>query len=139
MSVATPAAHGVALGLVKTAVDAAADPLIVREAQWLRELGEVQSLEGQVPRLLDEGTSAHGRRYLVMSIAPGSGETRAFTPEHARFLASLGKARFRTSDFEVAACCQSLARQLRELRGAGSRVATNMLEEAFHDCDTALL
>jgi Phosphotransferase enzyme family len=143
VSVATPAANGVALGLVKTAVDAAADPLIVREAQWLRELGEVPSLEGQVPRLLDEGTSAHGRRYLVMSIAPAkgidAGETRAFTPEHARFLASLGKARFRTADFEVSACCQLLARELHELRGAASRVAMATLEEAFHDCETALL
>jgi hypothetical protein len=139
VSVATPRPHGVALGLVKTAVDAAADPLIMREAQWLRELGEVQSLEGQVPRLLDEGTSAHGRRYLVMSIAHGSGETRAFTPEHARFLVSLGKARFRAADFEVSACGQTLLRELRELRGAASRVAIATLEEAFHDCETALL
>lgn len=133
------APHGVALGLVKTAVDAAADPLIEREAQWLREFEEVPSLEGQVPRLLDEGTSAHGRRYLVMSIAPGSGETRAFTPEHARFLASLGKARFRTADFELSACCQSLLGALRELRASASRAASATLEEAFHDCETALL
>ena len=125
--------------LVKTAVDATADAVIAREAQWLRELEEVGELEGQVPRLLEEGTDPRGRRYLVMSTAPGYGETRAFTADHARFLASLGKARFRTTDFEVSACCLSLQQRLRSLDGLASRAALATLEEAFRDCETALL
>src|SRR6267378_599297 len=58
---------------------------LAREARWLRELEEVRELEGQVPRVLEEGTSAGGRRYLVISMLPSGGETRAFTDDHARF------------------------------------------------------
>ena len=90
----------VLLSLIKTATDEDGDRRLEREAQWLRELAGVDSLEGQVPRLLDEGWR-DGRRYLVLSLAQAAmQETRAFTPDHARFLATLGKARFRVSEFE---------------------------------------
>ena len=79
-------------GLVKTAADDQAERLLAREARWLRELEEVRELEGQVPRVLDEGTGPGGHRYLVISMLPSGGETRAFTGDHARFLASLRKA-----------------------------------------------
>ena len=125
--------------LVKTAVDALGDQEIAREAQWLRELAGVRSLEGQVPRLLDEGTNAEGRRYLVMSVAQGAGETRAFTPGHERFLASLGKARFRSTDFEVSDCCEQLNRSLAQLEGCVSAATLDTLRGAYHDCETALL
>ena len=125
--------------LVKTAVDATADAVIAREAQWLRELEEVGELEGQVPRLLEEGTDPRGRRYLVMSTAPGYGETRAFTADHARFLASLGKARFRSTDFEVSGCCEQLSQSLRSLEGGVPESTLATLRAAFHDCETALL
>ena len=82
-------------GLVKTAADDQAERLLAREARWLRELEEVRELEGQVPRVLDEGTGPGGHRYLVISMLPSGGETRAFTGDHARFLASLRKARSR--------------------------------------------
>ena len=125
--------------LVKTAVDALGDQQIAREAQWLRELAGVRSLEGQVPRLLDAGTNAEGRRYLVMSVAQGAGETRAFTPGHERFLASLGKARFRSTDFEVSGCCEQLNRSLARLEGCVSAATLATLRGAYHDCETALL
>ena len=111
-------------GLVKTAADEQADALLAREARWLRELERVQELEGQVPRVLQEGTSPAGRRYLVISMWPGHGETRAFTSDHARFLASLRKARFRAVDFEVSGSCQWMQRSL---------------EESYQDCETARL
>jgi hypothetical protein len=125
--------------LIKTAVDEAADRLIAREAQWLRELGGVRSLDGQVPRLLEEGRSEQGRRYLVMTMSPGMGETRAFTHDHARFLASLGKARFRATDFELSGCCQRLQRELHALRELAAPAPLAALEEAFSECETALL
>ena len=129
----------VSYSLVKSAADAHGDRQLAREAQWLRELAEVRELEGQVPRLLEEGTNRDGRRYLVMSVAQGTGETRAFTPGHERFLASLGKARFRSIDFEVSGCCEQLNRSLGELEGCvpGRTLAT--LRSAYHDCETALL
>ena len=124
--------------IVKTAVDARAGRLLAREAKWLRELESVPELEGQVPRLLDEGTDPQGRPYLVMTALPGS-ESRAFTGSHARFLASLGKARFRATDFEVSGCCQWLQRGLRRLESGATPKARATLEQAYHDCETALL
>ena len=109
------------LSLVKTAVDESGDRRIAREAHWLRELEGVVELEGQVPRLLEEGTGSDGRRYLVISLPSGnSGETRAFTRDHARFLASLGKARFRAADFELSGCGHFLQRSLDELTALSS-------------------
>ena len=123
---------------MKTAVDAHAGRLLAREAKWLRELESVPELEGQVPRLLDEGTDPQGRPYLVMTALPGA-ESRAFTGNHARFLASLGKARFRATDFEVSGCCQWLQRGLRRLESGATPKARATLEQAYHDCETALL
>ena len=131
--------------LVKTAVDARSGRLLQREAKWLRELESVPELDGQVPRVLDEGTDADGRPYLVMTASPGS-KSRTFTGNHARFLASLGKARFRATDFEVSGCCRWLQRGLRRLESGASpavaplsQKARTTLEQAYHDCETALL
>src|SRR5262245_2944537 len=104
----------------------------------MRELAEVDALEGQVPRLLEEGWR-DGHRFLVLSLAEGPAhETRAFTSDHARFLASLGKARFRVADFEVSASCRWLQRRIRSLEGqAGAERASaeciRTLHEAYHD------
>src|SRR5918999_1625167 len=100
------------LRLVKTARDADAARRLSREALWLCELGRVQSLEGQLPRLIEQGVDSAGWPYLVIGIQPGAGETRAFTSDHARFLAHLGKARFRAADFEHAGKCQWIQRSL---------------------------
>jgi hypothetical protein len=126
-------------GLLKKASDAQADSLLAREAQWLRQLEAMPELEGHVPRLLDEGTGPEGRRFLVMTMVPPHGETRAFTAGHARFLASLGKARFRAVDFEVSGACQWLLQSLAQLEPFAAPGAVAMLGEAYHDCETALL
>lgn len=118
------------LRLTKTANDAPAAERLAREAQWLRALEGAEGLDGQLPRLLEEGTDTAGRPYLVVSVAAAGGETRAFTGDHARFLAALGKARFRVTDFEVSGKCQWLQRQAR---------GSALLEAAYEDCETALL
>jgi hypothetical protein len=125
--------------LVKTAADSDGDCQLAREAHWLRELAGIRGLEGQVPRLLEEGTDAQGRRYLVVSVAQGTGETRAFTPGHGRFLASLGKARFRSTDFEVSGCGEQLGRSLAQLEGCVPAATFGTLRGAYRDCETALL
>jgi hypothetical protein len=127
------------LRLVKTATDAQTALRLAREALWLRELAAVRELDGQVPRLLEEGFKPDGRRYLVVTVAQGTGETRAFTPGHERFLASLGKARFRSTDFEVSGCCEQLHGALRRLDGHVPRRSLAALEAAYRDCETALL
>ena len=120
--------------LVKTARDAAAAERLAREALWLRELSGVRALEGQVPRLIEEGTDEAGRSYLVIGIQPGTGETRAFTTDHARFLANLGKARFRAAEFEHAGKVQWMQRSI-----AGLPRAVPLLHESYCDCEKALL
>jgi hypothetical protein len=126
-------------GLVKTAADEHGDALLARESRWLHELEEVRTLKDQVPRVIEEGTSREGRRYLVISMWPARGETRAFTAEHARFLASLGKARFRVVDFEVSGTGEWLQRSLAEARAFTSPAAMRTLEDCYHACETALL
>jgi len=118
------------LRLIKTATDAETAKRLAREALWLRELGRERTLEGQLPRLLEQGTDASGAPYLVLSIPPGTGETRAFTTGHARFLQALGKARFRSTEFEHAAKCQWIQRALPE---------DPLLHEAYYDVEKALL
>jgi hypothetical protein len=120
--------------LTKTATDSSGDARLAHEAKWLRELEGVRPLQGQVPRVLDDGVNAQGRRYLTITLATGEGETRAFTGDHARFLATLGRARFRTVDFEVSGCCESLHRGLRALPRPDA-----LLEEATAECEAALL
>src|SRR4051794_27571825 len=122
------------LRLVKTATDAAAARRLAREALWLRELNDVRSLEGQLPRLIEQGIDASGREFLVVGIQRGLGETRAFTHGHARFLATLGKARFRAAEFEVSGKCHWLQQALGELPEKSA-----LLEQAYYDCETALL
>jgi hypothetical protein len=122
------------LRLVKTAKDANAARRLAREAVWLRELGDVRSLDGQIPRLIEQGTDGQGRPYLTVDIQYANGETRAFTDDHARFLASLGKARFRAAEFEMSGKCQWLQRALSEMPEKSA-----LLEEAYYDCETALL
>ena len=125
--------------LVKTATDRDGDLALAREAQLLRDLQEVNELEGQVPRLLEEGTNADGRHYLRISIAPANGETRAFTSDHARFLSSLGKARFRATDFELSGCCEWLQEALVACEGVFHGARAAMLRRAYHECEAALL
>ena len=126
-------------GLVKTAADEQAERLLAREARWLRELEDVRELEGQVPRVLEEGTSSLGRRYLVISMLPVRSETRAFTDDHSRFLASLRKARLRTLEFEVSGTGQWLQRSIGKARGFASQRQLRTLEASYGDCETALL
>lgn len=130
----------VSFGLVKRASDEQGDRLLVREAQWLRELETVSELEGRVPRLIEEGTGPDGRRFLVMTTVPlACSETRGFTVDHARFLAKLGKARFRAIDFELSSTCRWLVRSLAELERFAAPKAVALLGSAYHDCETALL
>src|ERR1700745_4199971 len=88
-------------GLVKRAADEAAERLLAREARWLRELETGETLGGQGPRVLREAPSPAACSYIVIPMWPAHGETRAFTADHARFLATLGRSRFRALEFDA--------------------------------------
>jgi hypothetical protein len=121
----------VELRLVKTATSAETAARLAREVLWLRELAEVDTLEGHLPRLIEEGTDAAGRPYIVVGIPGSTGETRAFTSEHAQFLARLGRARFRATEFEHCGKVQWIQRSL--------PADASLLREAYEDCERALL
>lgn len=127
------------LGLAKIAEDADGDALIAREVRWLHQLAEVRELQGEVPQLLERGTNAEGRRYLITSVSPVAGASARFTSAHARFLATLGKARFRASDFELTSCCKLLRRSLRRLALCAAPKDVTLLEQAYRECEMALL
>jgi hypothetical protein len=126
-------------GLVKRAADEAAERLLAREARLLRELEQVDSLDGQVPRVLEEAPSPAGCSYIVISMWPARGETRAFTADHARFLATLGRARFRALEFDACRTCHWIQESLDEARAFAPQGAMRTLEASYHDCETALL
>ncbi|HET7364549.1 MAG TPA: hypothetical protein VFJ70_13355 [Burkholderiales bacterium] len=126
-------------GLVKRAADEAAERLLAREARWLRELEEVESLDGQVPRVLEEAPSPAGCSYIVISMWPARGETRAFTADHARFLATLGRSRFRALEFDACRTCHLIQESLAQARDFAPARAMRTLEASYHDCETALL
>jgi hypothetical protein len=132
------------LSLMKHATDEAGDRLLVREARWLRELEGVAALDGQIPRLVEEGTGEDGRRFVVVALPTAaalgsSGETRSFTDSHGRFLARLGRARFRATDFELSGCGEWLHGSLARVAAFAPARKLATLQEAFHACETALL
>jgi hypothetical protein len=132
----------VRLSLTKHATDEAGDQLLLREARWLRELQDVAALEGQIPRLLEEGAGPDGRRFLVLALPASldaSGETRAFTESHGRFLSRLGRARFRATDFELSGTGEWLQRSLARVEPFAEPRRLRTLRDAFHDCESALL
>jgi hypothetical protein len=126
--------RGDGLALAKIALAASADHMVAVEANWLKELEDVQELTGQVPKLLAEGRTLSGRRYLVISLAPGSEVTDEFTPAHANFLGQLGRARMQSMRFKASRCCEDLARALAEIKPCLTREDLAQLQDALIDC-----
>jgi hypothetical protein len=125
--------------LAKIAMRRRADTAVEAEAEWLRRLGRVPDVEGQVPRLLEEGTTAGGRRYLVTSIAPSTATTSSFTGGHAHFLAALKNARMRVGDFEFSGCGRYLQEALARLAPNIEPAAHSALQRAVADCEEPLV
>ncbi|MGE5131175.1 MAG: hypothetical protein ACM3IK_16195 [Sphingomonadaceae bacterium] len=125
---------GEGIALAKTAMASSADATVRREAGWLEMLPSIEPLAGQVPRLLDEGVTPEGRRYLVVSAAPSTGTSFTFTPAHARFLGALGRARLEIGHFRESLVARTLRARLQDLRGIlpESRVAA--FQAAVADC-----
>lgn len=137
-SVLLLSASGENLALAKFALAPGADPQVTAEAGWLRALEGIDDLAGQVPRLLAEGETVDGRRYLVTSLAPGVGVTTAFSRAHERFLGQLGRARMQIMNFNASPCCESLERSLAEMSRHLPREEAAQLGSALADCRRAL-
>lgn len=75
--------------IAKLAAQASADPTVAREAEWLRRLASVAPLRPALPRLLNEGTAANGRRFLTMSALPPGDHAARFGKAHREFLVAL--------------------------------------------------
>ena len=132
-------APGRPFALAKIAMGRCADGAVRAEAEWLRTVAQVPEVDGQVQRLLDEGTTEGGRSYLVTSVAPSTATTDAFTPGHVRFLQALRHVRMRVSDFEQSGRARELQDGLKELRPYIGGVALGQLQRALADCEGPLL
>lgn len=133
---ATPRGDG--LALAKVAMAQSADPMIDVEAAWLRELAEMRGLDSQVPRLVTDGTTLAGRRYLVTTLAPGTRQSRVLTPGHMRFLAALGHAQLEVHKFGTSPRCDELQRGLTALAFCSEAPVRAALGKALEDCAAVL-
>ena len=126
--------RGDGLALAKIALVPSADHMVTGEANWLKELEGMHELSGQVPQLLADGRTFNGRRFLVISLAPGSEVTTEFTSAHAEFLAQLGRARMQSMPFKASRCCEDLGRTLSEIKPCLTREDLGQLQDALIDC-----
>jgi hypothetical protein len=130
--------HGEGLALAKIALVPSADRMVMKEVAWLRELAGMCEVAGEVPKLLAQGETGDGRRYLVTSLAPSTRTTTAFTPAHKQFLGRLGRARMEPMNFRTSPCCEYLERTLAELDPRLARNDLMQLEDALLDCRVSL-
>ena len=126
--------RGDGLALAKISMLPAADPQVTVEARWLSELAAVPELENRVPRLLTEGLALTNRRYLVTTIAPATGTTKAFTPAHAAFLGALGRAGSDVMSFTASPCFQHLEKTLARLEPQLTRHERAVLQAVLREC-----
>ena len=129
---------GEALALAKIALLESADPMVAKEARWLRRVAGIEKLADQVPRLLAEGSLAGGRRYLVTSLAPTTRASTEFTPAHARFLGALGRSDLQSMRFRDSPCCEYLERTLAAIEPSVTRGEAGQLRGALLDCRLSL-
>jgi hypothetical protein len=121
---------------VKVASVPACDELIAVEASWLKRLEADPLLAPHVPRLLGEGVSLNGRRYLMTTIAsgtPGGADLRA---PHLAFLKALAEAGPRHASFGNSSCFQGLETALGQIDIDAD--ALDMLQAGTRDCWLAL-
>lgn len=130
--------RGEGIALAKIALVPSADVMVTKEASWLRQLEGMPELASQVPRLLAEGETPEGRRYLVTTLAPSTRATAAFTPTHARFLGLLAHSRAETFRFTSSPCRDTLERMLAEIDPLLAREDAARLRGALDDCRNAL-
>lgn len=131
-------AEGEAVALAKTAMAPSGDAMVRSEARWLAALAGIEALAAQVPRLLGEGETTQGRRYLVASAAASTCTTLDFTPSHARFLGALGRSCFGTGGFRDSPGARALRGNLDRLRGIVAEDHRVALHDAVADCQALL-
>lgn len=125
---------GQSLALAKIALVPSADCMVTAEASWLRQVARISDLADQAPQLLAEGEAARGRRYIVITLAPGNEVTTDFTVAHENFLTRLGRARMETGDFAASACCQSIERALADVAPYAKHGEVAQLLGAWGEC-----
>ena len=126
--------RGEGLALAKIALVSSADRMVIKEARWLKELEVMGVVAREVPRLLAEGETDSGRRFLVTDVAPSTRTTRVFTSAHLHFLRRLARSRMESMNFAASPCCEYLERALAELNPHLERKDMAQLEDAVRDC-----
>lgn len=137
-SVLITSADGEGVAFAKVAMAQSADDRVTTEVRWLRDLAGMRGLADQVPRLVAEGATRNGRRYLVTTLAPGAGRSGTLTSAHVRFLEALGRARLESVGFSASPCFRNVDCMLARLDGCADREAHAMLQRAFRECTAYL-
>ena len=137
-SVLIASAQGEGLVFAKVAMAQSADARVDAEARWLKDLAGMRGLADQVPRLVAEGATLNGRRYLITTLAPSTRRSGTLTSAHARFLEALGRARLETLSFNVSPCFRNLEGMLARLESCADPEARAMLREALRECTAYL-
>jgi hypothetical protein len=137
-SVLIASAEGEGLAFAKVAMAQSADARVSAEARWLKELAGVRGLADQVPRLVAEGVTRNSRRYLITTLAPGTGQSTTLTSAHVRFLEALGRARLETLEFAASPCFRNVDCMLARLESCADPEARATLREASAECTAYL-
>lgn len=137
-SVLLASMEGDGLALAKVAMTQSADAMVIAEAAWLRQLAAMPGVAARVPRLIADGATLGGRRYLAVTLAPTTRQCGQFTPAHARFLAALGRERLEIHGFVASPRYEALQRGLSDLAAFSEPAARAALYKALETCAAAL-
>lgn len=129
---------GNALGLAKVAMGERADRMVQREAFWLRWLRDTRVSDSRVPRLLAEGRTGAGRRFLATDLGPEGSNGSGFTGPQQSFLAALGRASARHGTFEGSRARRRLRVAHARLRARVDPEVGELLESGYRDCERLL-
>lgn len=137
-AVALIAANGDAMAMAKIAIGEGADATVSREAQWLRRMDRLGELYGWMPRVVSEGLTSSGRRFLVTDVGPLGSVQYRLSSRHQQFLRRLGRNSLRVMAFLGSPDHERVASSIDDIEPHVSVNALQQLREAHRDCAAAL-
>ena len=130
--------EGQPMALAKVAMGPRADGMVERESKWLARLRTVDELAPRVPRLLAEGHTGGGRRFMVTDLGPIQTGGSEFTEQQREFLSALGHSSADRGAFRDSQLRHRPVVALERLKPQLPRDVAETLQGALGDCDRLL-